>query len=110
MRRKECCTLATFWASEVTKLNFAEAQQLQNEQLQLKNVRSHKDDDNLISCPDCGQLMKKKCMLAHSQSHVGHLIVGEEVMVSYLDSVRKHKRDSKTFACPEDDKKFVHRM
>ena len=91
-------------------MNWFEALQLQKEQeLRLKNVRSHKDDVKLVMCPDCGQLMKKKCLLVHSQSHVGRIVIGEEATIGMLDEIRRQKILAKTFDCPEDDKR-IHRM
>jgi hypothetical protein len=78
--------------------------------IQLKNVRSHRDDERLILCPDCGQQVKKKCFAAHAMSHMGRVVVGEETSIGMCDAVRKQNRDIKRFHCEEDDERFVHRM
>ena len=100
MRRKESYTHEVSLAKEGTKMNFEEAQQLQNKQLQLKNIRSTKDDDKLFLCNDCGDYVKKIDLPQHRIDHMNASADGEVNELSFLDNVRFHKRHPSK--APED--------
>ena len=68
--------------------------------LQLKNIRSHREDDMLVKCSDCGQLIKKKLFQLHSVSHIGRVVDCEEATIGMLDAIRRNKRNPDR--CPEE--------
>jgi hypothetical protein len=65
--------------------------------------------ENTKLCPDCGQLIKKKCFATHSNSHVDRIVIGEEATIGMLDEIRRQKRLQKQFNC-EEDGQHLHRM
>jgi hypothetical protein len=86
---------------EATKLSsFIERRQLQLHSSQLKNVRSHKDDDKLYLCNDCGNYVKKKDLPQHRIDHMNEVVDGETMTIGMLDNIRHFKRHPSK--CPED--------
>jgi hypothetical protein len=86
---------------EGTKLSsFIEKRHLQPHSNQLKNARSHKDDDRLYLCNDCGEAVKKKDLPQHRIGHLNEIVDGEAMTIGMLDNIRKSKRNPDS--CPED--------